>query len=194
MTASVEVLLARLGPKSTATYYEAAVTPQRGPAAQRSATASHPKVVESHSDFFAGIPAGLLPAISVSADAECCENSSRMLTHFNVRMFTELAEQYARDLVRHCDFRSVPLPEFASVWESVRATQSDWQTVLGFLGGAADDDPDDDALLDLTYVESTYTPRPRNLKVLKNVPVRVDPNATRPARVYTAEDAEGWVR
>lgn len=47
-------------------------------------------------------------------------------------------------------------------------------------------------LFDVTGVPR---PWPRvTIKVLCNAPVRVEPNATRAARVYTPEDAEGWVR
>lgn len=195
MTTSVEDLLARLEPKSTATYSEAAITPQRGSAARRLTTAPRPEVEGPQSDAFVGISAaGMLPVIFVSADAKCYESTSNMLAHFNLRLFNQLAGQYAQDLIRHCDFRSVPLPEFASVWEDIRATQSDWREVLGLVAAAADNDADEEALLDWAYSESTYVPRRRDLKTLKNVPVEVDPNATRAARVYTVEDAEGWVR
>jgi hypothetical protein len=196
MTASIDHLrddlLARLEPKSIATF-GAVVGREHGDAVERqpsSASALEEGTPHHHVfvNFTTDAAEGLAAVFPLIAGAEWCEPASRALTHFNVNI-----NHLMVNLLRHCDFRSVPLPEFSSIWDNISATQSDWRAVLGIVCAAPDDD-DHDALLDLVYEESTYTPRPRNLKVLSNVPVRVDPNATRAARVYTPEDAEGWVR
>jgi hypothetical protein len=98
----------------------------------------------------------------------------------NLRHFNRLAWTRA-DLV-HCDFHSVPLPELRLAWHSIRAAQCEWVEALG-----GDASPDE--LAEITYAEVDYPPRPRNYL---NIEVRVDPKATRVARVYTDEDAEVW--
>ncbi|OBC03022.1 hypothetical protein [Mycobacterium sp. 852002-40037_SCH5390672] len=195
MTASVEDLLARLEPKSAATF-EAVTAPRRNDRVEKQPiSAGHTHVAAPESRVFVGIPAGVSAALIPLPDmTECYESMSRTLTHFNVALRNQLINDLTVGLIRHCDFRSVPLPGFSSIWEGVESTQSDWRELFGLIGAPADDDPDDDdALLDLAYMESTYVPRPRNLETLKNIPVTVDPNASRATRVYTPEDAEGWV-
>jgi hypothetical protein len=98
----------------------------------------------------------------------------------NLRHFNRLA--WTRAALTHCDFHSVPLPELRLAWHSILAAQCEWVEAIG-----SDANPNE--LAEITYAEVDYPARPR--KYL-DIEVRIDPKATRVARVYTDEDAEVW--
>ncbi len=215
MTASIEELFASLEPKSTATFASMAA-PDEGsgsPARCDDVLALDHRAIESSSHVgsvqrdayhtFVGSPTDPILSAHTVAELErgaCGPRTS--LTHFNFGRSSEyidreLIARITGAIISSCDFRSVALPDFNSAWEDVRVAQSNWHTLIDLIDAASQEDDEDaegDDLLDWVYEESSYTPRPRNIKVLKDVVVRVDPNATRAARIYSPDDAEGWVR
>jgi hypothetical protein len=105
-----------------------------------------------------------------------CRPVTPDLRHFN------LGWHELRNVVMHCDFRSVPLPEVADALNRIRAAQLLWEEALR-------GDVDADELADITYADIDYPPRPRRYL---NVDVRIDQTATRVERRYTDSDAEVW--
>jgi hypothetical protein len=116
------------------------------------------------------------PPVIPAESANHCGLVTGDLRHFNLR-WREL-----RNVVMHCDFRSVPLPEITNTLLTIRAAQHLWDEALA---GTVDADE----LADITYADVDYPPRPRRYL---NVEVRIDPNGTRVERRYTDADAEIW--